>query len=87
MTTGIRRSVLAVVLPAVVATASLAIAWWLTPNLAVVMAVYIGMQLAYCFGLKHQAVLDICIVSSAYLIRAIAGGVIRKQIAAIVSDS
>src|ERR1700758_3568247 len=27
-----------------------------------------------CFGLKHQAVLDICIVSSAYLIRAIAGG-------------
>ena len=37
--------------------------------------VYIAMQLAYCFGLKHQAVLDICIVSSAYLIRAIAGGV------------
>jgi decaprenyl-phosphate phosphoribosyltransferase len=36
--------------------------------------VYIGMQLAYCFGLKHQAVLDICIVSSAYLLRAIAGG-------------
>ena len=35
----------------------------------------IGIQLAYCFGLKHQAVLDICIVSSAYLIRAIAGGV------------
>ena len=32
------------------------------------------MQLAYCFGLKHQAVLDICIVSSAYLLRAIAGG-------------
>src|SRR6201999_3393552 len=45
-----------------------------SPNLAVVMAVYIVMQLAYCFGLKHQAVLDICIVSSAYLLRAIAGG-------------
>ena len=39
------------------------------------MAVYLGMQLGYCFGLKHQAVIDICIVSSAYLIRAIAGGV------------
>ncbi len=26
------------------------------PNLAVVIAVYIAMQLAYCFGLKHQAV-------------------------------
>jgi decaprenyl-phosphate phosphoribosyltransferase len=58
----------------VLGVASLAISWWLTPQLAVVMAVYIGMQLAYCFGLKHQAVLDICIVSSAYLIRAIAGG-------------
>jgi decaprenyl-phosphate phosphoribosyltransferase len=31
--------------------------------------------LAYCFGLKHQAVIDICIVSSGFLIRAIAGGV------------
>jgi len=53
---------------------SLGLAWWLTPNLALVMAVYIGMQLGYCFGLKHQAVIDISIVSSAYLIRAIAGG-------------
>ncbi|KQU07653.1 phosphoribose diphosphate--decaprenyl-phosphate phosphoribosyltransferase [Rhodococcus sp. Leaf7] len=44
-------------------------------NLAVVMGVYIGVQLAYCFGLKHQAVLDICIVSSGFLLRAIAGGV------------
>ena len=66
---------LAYCLAVVLAAASLGLAWWLTPNLAVVMAVYIGMQLAYCFGLKHQAVLDICIVSSAYLIRAIAGGV------------
>ena len=39
------------------------------------MAIYIAIQLAYCFGLKHQAVLDICIVSSGFLIRAIAGGV------------
>lgn len=65
---------LAYALAVVLGAASLAIAWWLTPNLALVMAVYIGMQLAYCFGLKHQAVMDICIVSSAYLIRAIAGG-------------
>ncbi|MBW0016463.1 MAG: decaprenyl-phosphate phosphoribosyltransferase [Mycobacterium sp.] len=65
---------LAYSLALVLATASLALSWWLTPNLAVVMAVYIGIQLGYCFGLKHQAVIDICIVSSAYLIRAIAGG-------------
>jgi len=65
---------LAYTLAVVLAVASLALAWWLTPNLAVVMVVYIAMQLAYCFGLKHQAVMDICIVSSAYLLRAIAGG-------------
>ncbi len=53
----------------------LAVAWWLTPKLALVMGVYLAIQLAYCFGLKHQAVLDICIVSSGFLIRAIAGGV------------
>jgi decaprenyl-phosphate phosphoribosyltransferase len=42
--------------------------------LAVVLGVYIAVQLAYCFGLKHQPVLDICIVASGFLLRAIAGG-------------
>ena len=69
---------LAYSLAAVLGVASLAISWWLTPDLAVVMAVYIGMQLGYCFGLKHQAVMDICIVSSAYLLRAIAGAAATK---------
>lgn len=58
----------------VLGVVALGIAWLASPNLTVVIAVYLAMQLAYCFGLKHQAVLDICIVSSAYLIRAIAGG-------------
>jgi decaprenyl-phosphate phosphoribosyltransferase len=66
---------LAYALAVVFGVASLAIAWLVTPNLTLVMAIYIGIQLAYCFGLKHQAVLDICILSSAYLLRAIAGGV------------
>jgi decaprenyl-phosphate phosphoribosyltransferase len=55
--------------------AALAMAWLASPNLTVVIAIYLAIQLAYCFGLKHQAVLDICIVSSGFLIRAIAGGV------------
>ena len=60
---------------AVLALGSLAISWWVRPQLAMVMAVYLVIQLAYCFGLKHQAVLDISILSSGFLIRAIAGGV------------
>ncbi len=62
-------------LATVLGVAALVISWFVTPNLAVVIAVYLAIQLAYCFGLKHQAVLDICIVSSGFLIRAIAGGV------------
>lgn len=72
---GVVPAWLAYTLAAGLAAASLVISWMLTPNLALVMAAYIGIQLAYCFGLKHQAVLDICIVSSGFLIRAIAGGV------------
>ena len=69
---------LAYTLAVVLGAASLGISWLATPDLALVMAVYLGMQLGYCFGLKHQAVMDICIVSSAYLIRAIAGGAATK---------
>jgi decaprenyl-phosphate phosphoribosyltransferase len=65
---------LAYALAVLLAVCSLALSWFTARDLAIVIAVYIVMQLGYCFGLKHQAVLDICIVSSAYLIRAIAGG-------------
>jgi decaprenyl-phosphate phosphoribosyltransferase len=64
---------LAYTLAVVLGVASLALSWWLNQNLALVMAVYIAIQLGYCFGLKHQAVIDICIVSSGFLIRGIAG--------------
>jgi decaprenyl-phosphate phosphoribosyltransferase len=65
---------LAYTVAVVLGVAALGISWLASPNLVLVIAIYIAMQMAYCFGLKHQAVLDICIVSSAYLIRAIAGG-------------
>ncbi|CAJ1494674.1 decaprenyl-phosphate phosphoribosyltransferase [[Mycobacterium] burgundiense] len=64
---------LAYALAGVLGVAALAVSWFVEPNLALVIAAYLVIQLAYCFGLKHQAVIDICIVSSAYLIRAIAG--------------
>jgi decaprenyl-phosphate phosphoribosyltransferase len=43
-------------------------------QLAVVIAVYEAVQLGYCYGLKHQPVIDLCIVASGFLLRAIAGG-------------
>jgi decaprenyl-phosphate phosphoribosyltransferase len=65
---------LAYALSGVLLVGSIAISFATNWHLAVVMAVYIGIQLAYCVGLKHQAVLDICIVSSGFLLRAVAGG-------------
>jgi decaprenyl-phosphate phosphoribosyltransferase len=71
---GVVAPSLAYALAVVLAAASLGISAVTSPALALVMVAYLVIQLAYCFGLKHQAVLDICIVSSAYLMRAIAGG-------------
>ncbi len=59
----------------VLGVVSLAISFLANWHLAVVIGVYLVIQLGYCFGLKHQAVVDICIVSSGFLLRAIAGGV------------
>ncbi|SDF56461.1 decaprenyl-phosphate phosphoribosyltransferase [Pseudonocardia oroxyli] len=55
--------------------AAIALALLASPQLLIVLGVYVAVQLAYCFWLKHQPVLDICIVASGFLMRAIAGGV------------
>lgn len=44
-------------------------------GLAIVAAVYIALQLGYCFGWKHQPVIDVALVSSGFMLRAMAGGV------------
>lgn len=44
-------------------------------QLLVVLGVYAAVQLGYCLGLKHQPVVDLCIVASGFLLRAMAGGV------------
>lgn len=61
----------------VLIVASIAVSWVASagPGLAIVVAVYIALQLGYCFGLKHQPVIDIALVSSGFMLRAMAGGV------------
>ena len=65
---------LAYALAVVLLVAALALSLLASWQLLVVIAVYIAVQLAYCVGLKHQPVLDICIVASGFLLRAMAGG-------------
>jgi decaprenyl-phosphate phosphoribosyltransferase len=46
-----------------------------TGDLWIVLAVYAAVQIAYCLWLKHQRVIDLVVVSSGFLLRAVAGGV------------
>nr|WP_236790115.1 decaprenyl-phosphate phosphoribosyltransferase [Amycolatopsis sp. GM8] len=55
--------------------AGLGLSFLASPQLAIVLGVYEAVQLGYCFGLKHQPVVDLAIVGSGFLMRAMAGGV------------
>lgn len=44
-------------------------------HLAVVIAVYVGISVAYSLRLKHEPVIDLACVASGFILRAIAGGV------------
>ncbi|MDX3188556.1 decaprenyl-phosphate phosphoribosyltransferase [Streptomyces sp. MN03-5084-2B] len=55
--------------------AGLGVSFLASWQLAVVLGVYEAVQLGYCFGLKHQPVVDLAIVGSGFLMRSIAGGV------------
>jgi decaprenyl-phosphate phosphoribosyltransferase len=65
---------LAIAVAVVLLAGALALSLLAGVPLLIVVGVYIAVQLSYCFWLKHQPVLDICIVASGFLLRAIAGG-------------
>jgi decaprenyl-phosphate phosphoribosyltransferase len=65
---------LALGVAAVLLAGALALSVLASVELLIVVVVYVAVQLSYCFWLKHQPVLDICIVASGFLLRAIAGG-------------
>ncbi len=60
---------------ALLAAAALALSVLASTSLTIVVAVYLAVQAAYCLWLKHEPVLDVAIVSSGFLLRAVAGGV------------
>jgi 4-hydroxybenzoate polyprenyltransferase len=56
-----------------VLAAVIALARWLGPGFAVVAAVYLALNLAYTFYLKQQVLIDVFIIASGFVLRAIAG--------------
>jgi decaprenyl-phosphate phosphoribosyltransferase len=69
------RPQVALATAAVLGLGSVVLATAVDLDLLATVAVYLVLQLAYALWLKHVAVLDIAIVSSGFLLRAIAGGV------------
>ncbi|MFI7500319.1 decaprenyl-phosphate phosphoribosyltransferase [Streptomyces sp. NPDC049687] len=52
-----------------------ALAAWLTnPAVAALLSGYLAMQLAYCVSLKHVLVVDLVVVTTGFLMRAMVGG-------------
>jgi decaprenyl-phosphate phosphoribosyltransferase len=65
----------ALVLAAVVGVCGLALGFLVSVPLGITLVVYVALQLIYSAYLKHVPVVDLAMVASAYLLRAIAGGV------------
>jgi decaprenyl-phosphate phosphoribosyltransferase len=65
----------ALVLAAVLAACGLALGFLVSMPLGITMVVYVALQLLYSAYLKHLPVVDLAMVASAFLLRAIAGGV------------
>jgi decaprenyl-phosphate phosphoribosyltransferase len=68
---GVARVLGAILLAASVAIAYLVTGW----QLALVLAVYVTLMFAYSFGVKHVPVVELAVVASGFVFRAVAGGV------------
>jgi decaprenyl-phosphate phosphoribosyltransferase len=64
----------ALVAAGLLAAAAVVIGWAADPELAILVAAYLALQLLYAVRLKHEPVLDISIVAAGFLMRAVAGG-------------
>jgi decaprenyl-phosphate phosphoribosyltransferase len=59
----------------VLGVGGLALGFWVDRGLGITLAVYVAIQVLYSTVLKHLPVIDLAVVSSGFLLRAIAGGV------------
>lgn len=76
----IAAGTLSVALAATVALAflvfGLALAYWLHPNFGLVTLIYIALNGAYTLKLKHVVLVDVMIVASGFLLRALGGAMV-----------
>ena len=65
----------AIPIAVVLLAAGLGLALVANPTVAAVVGIYVGVQLAYSFGLKTEPIIDIMCIASGFVLRAIAGAV------------
>ena len=65
----------AYILAAVLAVVALGVPYIYNKVLAVVIAIYLMMNVAYCLRLKQYAIIDVCVLSTGFVLRILAGGV------------
>ncbi len=65
----------AYILAAVLAVVALGVPYIYNKVLAVVIAIYLMMNVAYCLRLKQYAIIDVCVISTGFVLRILAGGV------------
>lgn len=65
----------AYILAAVLAVVALGVPYIYNKVLAVVIAIYLMMNVAYCLRLKQFAIIDVCVISTGFVLRILAGGV------------
>lgn len=59
------------------AVLALGVASWLcSPATSALLTAYLGLQLAYCVSLKHLLVVDLVVVTTGFLMRAMVGGLV-----------
>ncbi len=56
----------------------LPLAYMLSRGVAIILAVYVVMQLAYSFRLKHVVILDVFIIAAGFVFRTVSGAVVLR---------
>lgn len=79
LASGILKPIHAIILMIVLAISSLAISIFTLGNTAIIVTLllllYLGLNIAYCFKLKQYAIIDVFIVSFGFVLRLMVGGI------------
>ncbi|MED0738690.1 decaprenyl-phosphate phosphoribosyltransferase [Aneurinibacillus thermoaerophilus] len=76
MASGVLNPYIAILFGVVLLAFSLIVAYYFNPLFSLVLCIYFTLNVAYSFRLKHIVILDIMIIASGFVFRAIGGGLV-----------